>query len=546
MNFLDKYQTYIVPIFFLGYLSLGLLILPDYGMSWDEAAQRNHGIVAFDYINEILDLGFEKQRPQSNLMRHSARHYGLWFPLFGYGLENLLGLSDDFRGRFLMRHILVFLLFWTATIFFYKLLKNRFASWKLALFGTLMLILSPRIFAHSFFNPKDIVLLSCYLISTYTLIRFFQKRTIRYAIFHAIACAFVINSRIPGIIIPAATIALILIDFGQQKFSQKFISAYKFSLPTFLVFTTLLTILLNPALWKKPTHQLTETFQSMSKFDWSSHLLFNGKFILGTELPWYYVPTWIGISTPILYLIMFLIGTFFIFKNRIKAFRDFKIWHNEKDFTDVVLFSLLALPILAVILKKSTLYDGWRQMYFVYPCLIGIATLGINELLKTFKNSNFRLGRNLFLGILILGVSQVGFRMIKHHPFQYVYFNALAGDNLLEKYDRDYWGLSYRQGIKELINRYPFSCKSVKMISYPGEENFRFFGPEIRQHLDLKYGPQPAEFYISNYRGWKELGDYKKGRFPYQNEVFSIDIQGSKVVGVYRDADYVEKQMENQ
>ena len=76
MTFLNKYQKLFVAAFFIGYLIMGLCILPDYGMSWDEPAQRGHGIVAFDYINEIFDFGFEKQRPKSNLMRHSARHYG--------------------------------------------------------------------------------------------------------------------------------------------------------------------------------------------------------------------------------------------------------------------------------------------------------------------------------------------------------------------------------------------------------------------------------------------------------------------------------------
>ena len=532
MIFLNKYQQLIIPVFFLAYLLIGLSVLPDYGMSWDEAAQRNHGIVAFDYINEVLDLGHEKQRPQSNLMRHSARHYGLWFPLMGYGLENLFGLSEDFRGRFLMRHIMVFLLFWIATIFFFKLLKNRFDDWKTGLLGTTMLILSPRIFAHSFFNPKDIVLLSCYLITTYTLIRFFQKTTIKHGVFHAVACAFVVNSRVPGIIIPTFTLGIILIDFLQNKFSKDLLNKYKFSLPTFIFATLLFTILLNPSLWKAPTEQFTETFQSMSKFDWSSHLLFNGEFILGTELPWHYVPTWITISTPIVYLFFFIIGAFFVFKNGVRSLIQLQIWQNKNELIDVILFSLFLLPILAVIIKGSTLYDGWRQLFFVYPSMIGVTTLGFVRL------ANYKKIKAIIFLIFAFGLLQTGFRMTKEHPFQYLYFNAFAGDDLLERYDRDYWGLSYRQAIEELIKRYPYSCKSVKMKSYPGEENFRFFGTEIRQHLDLKYGPQTAEFHISNYRGWKELGDFKKGRFPYQNEVFSIDVQGSKVVGVYRDIKY--------
>ncbi len=566
---IDKIETYrkaIVPAFFLIYLGVGLSILPDYGMSWDEAAQRNHGIVTFDYINEFFDLGYEKQRPQSNFLKHPARHYGTWFPLFGYGMENLLGLSDNFRARFLMRHVLVFLLFWTATIFFYKLLKNRFEDWKIALLGTLMLILSPRIFAHSFYNPKDIVLLSCYVISTYTLIRFLQEKSIKYAFAHAAACAFVVNTRIPGVIIPVFTLGLILIEFLSGIFNpnQTQNSKFKISFLTFLTSTIFFTILINPALWTKPAQQFSETFQSMAKFDWSSHLLYWGEFIKGTELPWHYIPSWIAITTPIVYLLFGGIGMVLIFRNLFFSIKQFKLWRDNQERTDLILLSLFALPILAVILKGSTLYDGWRQLYFVYPGLIGVTVLGVKKVIfsaqlpkplkggllpasleKRIAPSSYSKGISILRHIIAVfffsGLIHTTYQIIKTHPLQHVWFNSFAGKNLLEKFDRDYWGLSYRQALEELIRRYPHSCISVKMINYPGEENYRFFGPEIRQHVVLKYGPQLAEYYISNYRGWKELGDFRKGRFPYQEEVFSIDIQGEKVIGVYRNLEYEEE-----
>lgn len=613
INKIEIYRKAIVPVFFLLYLGLGLWILPDYGMSWDEAAQRSHGIVTFDYLNELFDLGYEKQRPRSNFLRHPARHYGTWFPLLGYGLENLFGLSDDFRGRFLMRHVMVFLLFWLASIFFYKLLKARFKDWKMALLGVLMLILTPRIFAHSFFNPKDIVLLSCYIISIYTLIRFVQKKSIKYALLHGIACAFVVNTRVPGIIIPAFTIGLVLIEVLQGLVSRRYglvsqdligssrrppsllkevqppadnqvpnrgwifpfrglkglrkgnftalgksgetsgdaseISeatkppsdthfftkegSYKYSFFSFIICALFFTILLNPALWKAPAQQFSETFQSMAKFDWSSHLLYWGEFIKGTELPWHYVPSWIAITTPIVYLVFFIIGFVVVLKNGIFSLRKLKFWRTQEEQIDLILWALFVLPILAVIVKGSTLYDGWRQLFFVYPCMIGVALLGICQTFSWLRvRKSFQKGFALFLALTL---SYSAFQIIKTHPFQYVYFNAFAGDGLLEKFDRDYWGLSYRQALEELIERYPYSCISVKMKNYPGEENYRFFGPEIRQHIDLKYGPQKAAFHISNYRGWKELGDFRKKRFPYQNEVFSIDIQGSRVIGVYRE-----------
>ena len=50
--------------------------------------------------------------------------------------------------------MLGFFLFFIASIYFYKLLLNRFSNYYVSLIGVLFFILSPRIYGHSFFNPK--------------------------------------------------------------------------------------------------------------------------------------------------------------------------------------------------------------------------------------------------------------------------------------------------------------------------------------------------------------------------------------------------------
>ena len=37
--------------------------------------------------------------------------------------------------------------------------------------------------------------------------------------------------------------------------------------------------------------------------------------------------------------------------------------------------------------------------------------------------------------------------MIKIHPYQYAYFNFLAGKDFNKKFEMDYWGLSYKENI---------------------------------------------------------------------------------------------------
>tara|TARA_B100000003_G_scaffold25412_1_gene20265 strand:+ start:111 stop:500 length:390 start_codon:yes stop_codon:yes gene_type:complete len=41
--------------------------------------------------------------------------------------------------------------------------------------------------------------------------------------------------------------------------------------------------------------------------------------------------------------------------------------------------------------------------------------------------------------------------MIKNHPHQYVYFNSFAGKDIKNKFDMDYWGLSYKENFDYLL-----------------------------------------------------------------------------------------------
>ena len=51
--------------------------------------------------------------------------------------------------------------------------------------------------------------------------------------------------------------------------------------------------------------------------------------------------------------------------------------------------------------------------------------------------------------------------IVYSHPHQYAYFNSLAGwgakQSIGERFDLDYWRISYRQGVEHLLERYPES-----------------------------------------------------------------------------------------
>ena len=61
--------------------------------------------------------------------------------------------------------------------------------------------------------------------------------------------------------------------------------------------------------------------------------------------------------------------------------------------------------------------------------------------------------KNYFLYILILIlILPTGIWMYKNHPFQYVYFNFLAGKNFNEKFEMDYYGVSNKNALEYIID----------------------------------------------------------------------------------------------
>ena len=66
----------------------------------------------------------------------------------------------------------------------------------LAILGSTFLFLSPRIFAQSFYNNKDIVFMSLFVISLYTAINFLEKPNVKNAIIFSIISSLAIDIRI--------------------------------------------------------------------------------------------------------------------------------------------------------------------------------------------------------------------------------------------------------------------------------------------------------------------------------------------------------------
>jgi len=515
----ERYKI-IVCLFFAVFLCIGIAVFKDYGISWDEHISRNRGIMALKYVLE----------QDQKLLTNGTKYYGTAFEILLAAIERILYLRKGPRARFFMRHAVTFLLFYIGVIFFYRLCKYRFRSWKIGLLGSVFFILSPRILADSFYNPKDIPFLVMFIISTYTLVKYLDKKTLSRAAIHALACALLIDIRIVGIVIPFLTFIffiadLLIIETKRMEF-RRIISG--FLTYTFLLF--FFTVLFWPILWTKPLYHLANAFIQMRRFSWSGGVLYLGSYIKATNLPWHYIPVWIIISTPVSYLVCFFIGCYVLVKLLLKSLARFYV--NKKD--DLIFLLWFFLPLIVVIAFMSVLYDGWRQMFFVYPAFLMLSLVGLTSLFEFIKSKfqglSYKIINVTFIFIIAFGLVNTAQFMIRYHPYQNVYFNILAGRNMNEvknNFELDYWGLSYRKALEYILKNDKSEVIKVYVENWPGKANADILTSEDRNRLMYVENPDEAEYFLSNYRGHKE-------EYPYKEEYYSIKIGGAKIMVVYR------------
>ena len=518
--FIEHKHKTLVWLFFVVFLAVGTGIFRDYGISWDEPISRHGGGYAAMYA----------VHGDRALFADNERYHGPAFEMFLVGMESILRLTDNPRATFLMRHLLTFLLFYAGVFFFYLLCRDHFGSWKAGLLGSLFLILSPRIFAHSFYNSKDIPFLSLFIISIYTLIRYLDNRTLYRASVHALANAFLIDIRILGIIIPFFTAAFFAGDLLIRRVKKK---RGEMVLPGFLLYTFLLvsfTILFWPVLWPDPVYHFKEAFKQMSAYPWRLTVLYLGDYIKATDLPWHYIPVWIIISTPILYTFFFIVGSFVSIKEL--AMNPIRFYADKRD--DLIFLSWFFLPLCVVIASGSVVYDGWRHMFFIYPAFLILSLTGMiclwNFIRAKFQGVSRRVMKSAFVALVGLALIHTAWIMVEYHPYQNVYFNRLAGRDMKEvkkNFELDYWGLSYRKALEYILKNDSDRLVRVYVANQPGRENARILPAADRRRLVYVDDPDEAEYFLSNYR-------WHKDEYRFGEEYYSITIDGAKIMTVLK------------
>ena len=439
-------RTWAVAILVL-FAVAGGAVLDDYGLSPDATRHRRIAAANLEYAlgdDDALsaDAGY--------LPNAHNRYYGVAFQAPLLLAERALGL-DDSRTAYLFRHSVIHL-FWLCGGFVCFLLARRlFDSGPLALLAMLLFLLQPRLYAHSFFNGKDVPFLSMFMIALCLIHRAFEKDTVRAFVVLGAAAAVLTNLRIMGVMLVAAVLGMRALDLlhAAQRSERRRV------LKTTAAFgaagaATLYAI--SPYLWSDP-RQFAEALQALSGHPNLIPQLFQGRTVLPDTLPWRYVPTWIAITTPPFTLLLGCAGVVGVAWRA--AARPGRALRNTPLRFGLLLTACLAAPPLAVAALGAHTYDGWRHLYFLHAPLALLAASGLR--LPASRDAAWaRRGTYAAAGVAAAGIL---IAMARIHPLQNVYFNVLVDrttpEHLRTRYAMNYWEMTRFGGLHHLARAWP-------------------------------------------------------------------------------------------
>ncbi len=489
------------------FFTVSLLVYSDYGISFDELIQHEIGDVNYKYV-------FEND---NTLDTYLDREYGVGFELPLIIIEkvfNIKKMNHVYTMRHIATHTLFLLCMFAGYILSIKLFKNQLV----AIATLLMLLLSPRIYAHSYFNTKDIPSLSIVVLCLLTTYNALEKKSILSYAIAGIICGFGIGLRLMNMIIAAPLIGYLLLDIVRNIKNYKLFIQYFISLLLFISLGWLVLLASWPALWKDPYISIVEFYKNLSKFRWDGSVLLNGQIIRATELPWYYIPQWFTITVPLFWQILCLSGIFIVLYKTIK--KPFSILDDANTRLFMMAIFCFIGPVVAVIYLKAVLYDDWRHLYFIYPSFVFLAAFALNELMKTKLKIPA-------ISLFVIQLVSVLFFVIKYHPNQNVYFNELESreqDHLMRKYELDYWQHSYKQGLKWVAANSDketiFINKNLMLL-----RNFWCLEPELKKRFVYTEDESQLDYYLEVFR----TDPYKYSR---EESIHEIKVLGSPILRI--------------
>ncbi len=424
----------------------------DYGVSVDEPLQNSYGHYDLAWY---LSLGSDQ----------SFLHYrtNLYMPQHGPFFEGLVAITQGIFGNELTTRAIVTGLAGVVGVIATMLCGYILGGEWLALIAGLFLWGYPRYYGSMWNNSKDIPLAAAMTMVMWGVLLLVtqwqsRRRLVRNSLLLGLLLGIAISVRVAALVWWIILVALAL-GWWLMHLDLEYLRTHaglllkKQALVALLVggvcFVTMLALW--PYFLLNPLGHFFESVELMQHYPWALPVTFQGGVYSALQLPWDYVPVWLGIGSPLIIDLFALLG--------LGLWLGLLIHTRKLDPAITVIALAIPITIGVMIISRPTLYDGPRHFFFLVPMMILLAAWGFFTLCRLLWQRRQFAVRLLAICVVIAAVIDYGLifkTMNDLHPYEYTYFNELVGgpEGAQGKYDIDYWRICTKPAAEWLSTHY--------------------------------------------------------------------------------------------
>ena len=485
-------------LFLAGILLIGFLTMLPYGANLDQESEQRilyanikeylmHLPGSHELVQEFTDWGVIE------ISVDEDRDHGMavYYPALPVWYINQFSL---YAGN-VFWHAYTFLLVFWGMCSLYLLCRELSQSGGFSAFVVLLFFLTPRMFAESHYNNKDMVLLSLTFTLFYWGRRMMKEVSLKNTAMFAFVGALAANLKIVGIwIFGLVGLYILFYYIATKRFDRKILAKTAGCIGLWVI----LFILLTPACWPDMGDYFEYYFFMAVDYNlWHDYVLFDGRMLHRdyTGMPRKYLPVLMLLTIPIGILALCAWGS-------VTAVVDFvrKKGRRLED-TGFVLMMIAVgvVPLAYATLSATPLYNGWRHFYFVYASVIAGAGYGAFRLWQTAgqhgKTAAAKVAAALYLAVLAAGIAL-------NYPQEHSFYNLLAGRNVQEHFELDYWDLSVKQACESVLRQVGEREVTVGALNWPTiwglNENWKVLPKKEQALLSIAEEWEEAEYVIVN------------------------------------------------
>jgi len=421
---------------------IAALTFRDYGLGWDDYTHAQYG----DLLLKLYSSGFTDRRALSFVNLYA---YGGGFDMVSALVAKISGF-DLFETRRLVGAIVGIgglLVTWR--------LGRRIGGPVAGLLALVLLAACPLYYGHMFMNPKDAPFAAAMAVLLLGGVRIFQDYPApspSAGVLFGIGLGLAIGTRVLGgltlFAFLAAFLLLIVDDIltSNARHAIRRASQFVFALIPALIIAYAVMAVIWPWSVVSPLNPLRAVAYFSHFFEKPWKEMFDGTLLSVPDMPRSYVPQLFVLEMPEILLALGLGGIAGAFVAATR--REIPIQQRAPL---IFLATAVIVPIALTVVLKPAMYNGIRHFVFVTPPLAalgGFAGAWIIERVGRRGPALAGLAAAAIAACFILPIKD----MVRLHPYQYTYFNWLAGGVQAndDRYMLDYWGLAFKQAGQEL------------------------------------------------------------------------------------------------